>query len=127
MIKKTYNLLNQTILGPKWLLNHRMKSFFHIISNDINNKGFSILDIGCNDGWYWDKYFKNENITGLDISPPLKSKKSIIKGDAQKLPFKDKTFDVIFLFFMLDDILHPLKALDEVKRVLKPAGKIYLF
>lgn len=44
------------------------------------------------------------------------------QGDAENLPFKDNTFDVVTCQTVLIHLKNPLKALSEMKRVLKKGG-----
>ena len=44
--------------------------------------------------------------------------------DAEKLPFPDKTFNVVSVAFGLRNMTHKEKAIAEMHRVLKPKGKL---
>lgn len=87
--------------------------------------GKKVLDIGCGFGLYVD-YLSSRGFQafGVDfvedfIKTAKKTKKgNFVKGDANCLPFKDKTFDTVLLFDILehgDDE----KILLEAKRVAK--------
>lgn len=43
-------------------------------------------------------------------------------ADVYNLPFGDATFDCIFICFVLEHLFHPVKAMKELKRVLKNGG-----
>lgn len=45
------------------------------------------------------------------------------EGDAQALPFADKSFDVVTIAFGLRNVTHLSQALGEIRRVLKTGGK----
>ena len=85
--------------------------------------GKEILDIGCATGIYVDFLSKKDlAVTGIDLVKEFvtraKSSKQgeFIVGSADKLPFKDKSFDSLYIFDLLehgDD----LKILTEAKRV----------
>lgn len=45
-------------------------------------------------------------------------------GDAEALPFEDKTFDAYSIAFGIRNVTHVDKALSEAYRVLKPGGKL---
>lgn len=46
-----------------------------------------------------------------------------IVGDAERLPFADRTFDVYTVAFGLRNVTHLDRALNEARRVLKPGGR----
>ncbi len=52
------------------------------------------------------------------------SKIEFINGDALKLPFNDNFFDAVTVGFGLRNVNDLTKALEEIKRVLKPGGII---
>ena len=58
-----------------------------------------------------------EYITG-DIESPLAK----VKMDIHEIPFEDNTFDVIFCNHVLEHVDDDIKAMSEIKRVLKPGG-----
>lgn len=47
-------------------------------------------------------------------------------ASAEKLPFKDESFDLILCFETIEHIENPQKALKEIKRVIKKDGKVIL-
>lgn len=88
-----------------------------------------VLDVGCNDGAMMKllKDAKGCDVTGVDVSETalaLAREKNlkVINADAEKLPFKDHTFDVAILREVLVHIHEPIKALKEIRRVLKKDG-----
>lgn len=46
------------------------------------------------------------------------------QGDIFALPFSAKSFDHIFICFVLEHLSHPLEALNKLKALLKPGGTI---
>jgi len=95
------------------------------------SRDWKILDVGCRDGmWLW-MLHKNKfkNLFGIDISKKaleMASKKghNVTRGDAQKLPFPDEEFNFVSIIHTLEHCPEPLKVLAEIKRVLKPNGRI---
>ena len=51
---------------------------------------------------------------------------SLQKGDMYRLPFEDQEFDTIILDDVLAEAEHPIRALQEARRLLKPGGRVFL-
>ncbi|HJH26051.1 MAG TPA: hypothetical protein C5S37_04575 [Methanophagales archaeon] len=66
--------------------------------------------------------YANSRVRGTDIEGRLKFK----KGDVQKLYFEENTFDVVFSANMVHWVSKPLIMLNEIKRVLKPDGYLFI-
>lgn len=49
-----------------------------------------------------------------------------IKGKGEKLPFKDKFFDLVIITNVIDHVHNYKEVLSEIRRVLKKSGVIYL-
>ncbi|MBS3147293.1 methyltransferase domain-containing protein [Candidatus Woesearchaeota archaeon] len=81
-------------------------------------KSDKLLDVGCGTGKITELFFCDA--TGIDPSEKLlaKAKIPVVKGNAEKLPFPDKSFDIVI---SLTAIHHadPKKAVEEIKRVAK--------
>jgi ubiquinone/menaquinone biosynthesis C-methylase UbiE/glycosyltransferase involved in cell wall biosynthesis len=90
--------------------------------------GSSVLDVGCNSGEMMLLLKEKKcRVVGVDVSDvALKIAKEkglrVFNASAEKLPFKDNRFDVVVLREVLIHIHEPLKALKEIRRVLKPTG-----
>ncbi|WP_297325045.1 class I SAM-dependent methyltransferase [Nitrosomonas sp.] len=46
--------------------------------------------------------------------------------DIHDLPFENESFDAVVCISILEHVPYPLKAISELKRVLKPGGKIWV-
>lgn len=99
--------------------------------------GDHVLDIGCGTGRLY-QLFEDMSIAyvGLDQSKNLLKfakkeypKGRFILGEMTKLPFEDNEFNIIYCiatFHHLPDQKARIKALEEMKRVLKPEGLIVM-
>lgn len=102
-------------------------------------EGSLILEVGCGVGAQTQIIAPQNpscHFTGVDISEKslnaaknLLAKKGIenielLKADFHYLPFSDKSFDHVFLCFVLEHVESPHLLLEELKRVLKPGGSI---
>ncbi len=95
-----------------------------------------ILDIGSNGGVLTSRLaglFPQAQVVGIDVYEEAvkhaQSRHPAIAfrvADAQKLPFKEKEFDLIFCLETLEHIVLPAKALSEMKRCLKDSGRIVI-
>ena len=50
-----------------------------------------------------------------------------VRGDAQELPFRDRSFDAVCCFAAFHLFADPMRALDRMTAVLTPGGRIALF
>ncbi|MFG2213022.1 methyltransferase domain-containing protein [Streptomyces sp. NPDC048638] len=46
------------------------------------------------------------------------------QADVYELPFQDASFDAVFLCFVLEHLADPVRALGELRRVLRPGGSL---
>lgn len=95
-----------------------------------------IIEIGCGTGAVLNDFteVKDKYIFGLDISEKFihiaqnrLSNACMTIGDANELPFKDCSFDVILCHFFLLWIHEPINALREMKRIARKDGIIIVF
>lgn len=101
----------------------------------LPNEGL-ILDIGCGNGRNMTniKEGKNQQFKGVDscqnfVDISIKNGKDVILGDMCNLPYPDNTFDAILSiasFHHLSTNKRRQEGLQEIKRVLKPGGKILM-
>src|SRR4051812_30374013 len=77
-----------------------------------------LLDVGCGMKPYEKTWFSNASkYVGLDYSAE-KSKADVI-GTALELPFADSSFQTVVSTEVLEHVPNPLRALSEIRRVLK--------
>lgn len=90
-----------------------------------------VLDLGCGDGLNIMIFRENgiKNVIGIDISRNLvkiaqknNPRNKFALGSAEKLPFKDGTFNIVFVDSVFHHLLKYDKAIKEIKRVLKKGG-----
>lgn len=99
-------------------------------------QGDAVLDAGCGTGNYTIELAKRgATIVGIDSSEEmlawagLKAKGERLKAsfqvaDAMNLPFPDSSFDAVISNGLLCFLKEPEKALIEMRRVLKPGGRL---
>jgi ubiquinone/menaquinone biosynthesis C-methylase UbiE len=87
-----------------------------------------VLDVGCGTGLLL-RHMKEDAI-GLDINPwnvkkaREHTRRQIIRADAELLPVRPAVFDLVVCTETLEHLPDPLRALEEMRRALKPNGKV---
>ncbi len=107
------------------------KNYRKRILSEVQGK---VLEIGVGTGKNLPYYnFNKIEYTGIDFSEKMLAKANkrfpkakLLEMDAQELQFKDNSFDYIITTFVLCSIPDPVKALKEMRRVLKKEGKIIM-
>jgi ubiquinone/menaquinone biosynthesis C-methylase UbiE len=106
------------------------------IANEIPSGG-SVLEIAPGPGYFCielAKLNRNYSITGLDISRTFveiatqKAAEAGVRaefrqGNASNMPFLDNTFDFLLCRAAFKNFAQPVRALQEMCRVLKPGGR----
>jgi SAM-dependent methyltransferase len=89
-----------------------------------------VLDAGCGSG----RIFRYElqagcRVVGVDIGAELRDNPNVderVRGDVQRFPFADASFDAVLASHIMEHLPEPERALAEVARVLRPAGRFLL-
>ena len=91
-------------------------------------KEAKVLDVGCGDGYGTYKLSRaGYKAVGVDLSEVMIQKEGawrgpgfiLYKGDLSSLPFENEQFEAIMAINSLEWTEEPLRALNEIKRVLK--------
>lgn len=123
-----YNLAAADYDKKEKYLNSFEKDKFIPLLGEV--KGKTILDVGAGTGRTSVVLAKmGAEVTALDVSEEmlkeLKNKNSkieIVVGDAESLPFPDKSFDAVVAGFLIVHLKDPTRFFDEAYRVLKDGG-----
>lgn len=119
------------LVKPKWwdIYFLSVNKKIEVLTNSIkfyleNKKNLKILDVGCGSKPYF-PLFKNFALEyiGIDIK---KSEFVDIVASAESLPFADNYFDVVVSTQALEHIKNYQMAINEMFRVLKPNGIVFL-
>ncbi len=94
------------------------------------------LDVGCGKGIFLSRLVKSFKVkgAGVDLSPKVikiakakMEKCQLMVADATALPFLNKSFDAVFCLDTLEHVKKQNQALNEMVRVLKPKGFLYIY
>lgn len=101
-----------------------LNSFIKSETLNLNQRKYRALTIGAG-GETEAIIKKNKNIELVSIDINKKKNPDIIM-DVNNLKFDQNHFDIIFIFEVLEHLPNPHIAIDEIHRVLKKSGKIFL-
>ena len=93
-----------------------------LIRQLIPQAGLTMLEVGAGNGFFSVTFAKHFDLTCTDFSQnmlgtnPLPTERKI-RAHAERLPFEDATFDVVFCGNLLHHLEEPLVAVREMARV----------
>ncbi|MFO0574806.1 MAG: methyltransferase domain-containing protein [Polyangia bacterium] len=94
--------------------------------------GDRVLEVGCGAGNILEQIGPGAELHGVDLSPFLLEKAArrlgpravLQQGFAEKLPYADASFDRVYCSEVLEHVLDPGAVLAELRRVVKPGGRV---
>lgn len=112
---------------------------FHGAFNPEDLRGMAILDVGCGYGGrtiYYTEVCGARSAHGVETTLPkvercrqlaaeFGSRTTFSVGTVEELPFPDESFDAVLSFDVLEHCQDPRRAVAEITRVLRPAGKTW--
>ena len=115
----------------------RRQIFFDLLDKNLRHQGcepgsMEILEIGCGAGGMLQPLAEYGRVTGLDYSADSmrycrsRGFDRVVTGLGSELPFPDESFDLVALFDVIEHIPDDRQVLEEVKRVLKPDGVVFI-
>ena len=117
-------------------VNHRVyRSIKEDLFRDLHG---TVVEIGPGSGINFRYFPDGKKITWIGIEPnesfhsmlTQKAKEfgitaSLVSGDAENIPLPDMSADAVICTLVLCSVTKPTRALMEMKRILKPGGKLY--
>ena len=106
---------------------HEQPGYFRDVTRHFEPSA-RLLDVGCGTGWLAEHF---EDYTGVDGSPDAVSAavargRNVSLADVdQPLPFADVSFDGVVLKDLLEHVADPVAVVAEVRRVLRPGGRVF--
>lgn len=101
--------------------------------------GRRILEVGVGTGLSLPFHRPDNRVVGIDLSSDmlrvaqrrvermgLPNVEGLLEMDAEKLAFEDDSFDVVVAMFVMTVVPEVGRAMQELRRVCKPGGEIYI-
>jgi SAM-dependent methyltransferase len=117
-----------------------LRRMYHRLSGDVDPRDFveipegaRVLDYGCGHGSYLaDFQARGVNISGAEIAENLVEACCAHGFDVRRvehpdrIPFDDNEFHVVYLMQVFEHLRDPSGFMQELNRVLKPGGTLYI-
>jgi ubiquinone/menaquinone biosynthesis C-methylase UbiE len=96
-----------------------------------------VIEIGAGTGRSLPHYDRAKRVVAIEPDenmakrierrlPDVRVPVEVVSASAEALPFPDESFDAAVAAFVLCTIPHPARALAEIRRVLRPSGRLAL-
>jgi ubiquinone/menaquinone biosynthesis C-methylase UbiE len=96
-----------------------------------------VLEIGAGTGINVEHYPSSASVVLLEPDPHMRRRLDerlaasdrslqVVEGSAEALPFPDASFDAVVVTLVLCSVAHLDRALAEIRRVLRPGGRLLL-
>ena len=139
-----FNMQNDGVMSySMWQYNkgvETIKFYLEHTESDTMFKNKDVLDIGCGAGGKSLYYLSlgANSVTGIDVVAKYKDEAYALQSelgltgfkfyveDASKMSFPDNSVDTVIMNDAMEHVAKPAEVLNEVYRVLKPGGKLYV-
>jgi SAM-dependent methyltransferase len=112
------------IIHPFYIIRRRLARAIAGKAQEIEGR---VLDFGCGSQPYRGDFAHVADYVGVDVAVSGHSQtnsKVDIYYDGRTLPFPDASFDAVISFEVFEHVFNLDEILDEIRRVLKPGGKL---
>src|SRR5918996_2917216 len=135
MMEHTYPILFRVEQSHWWYTGRRriIAEFVEAICRRVTDRRPRILDVGCGTGANLIMLSKYGDAEGVDISEDAlafcreRGLDKVRLGAGEELPYGDGTFDLVTAFDVVEHMDDDLAGLSEMRRVLRPGGRVLLF
>jgi len=135
MMEHTYPILFEVEQSHWWYIGRRriIASLVEQICRDVKDRRPRILDVGCGTGANLLLLSQYGDAEGVDISEDAlmfcreRGLEQVKLGAGEELPYENGTFDLVTAFDVVEHMDDELVGLREMRRVLRPGGKVLLF
>jgi len=110
-----------------------LSNFVEEICRRVTDRRPRILDVGCGTGANLLMLSQYGDAEGVDVSEDAlafcreRGLEKVRLGAGEELPYDDGTFDLVTAFDVVEHMDNDLAGLREMRRVLRPGGRVLLF
>ena len=122
-----------TLGHPSYVWRRGQDRRLDLIRRYVPLEGRRILDVGCGVGAYVSKFRGfSEDVYGVDVDEEKIHKAAqtlprVLPAEAEALPFRDDSFDVILLHEVIEHVRSDKQTIREAMRCLRPGGEVVIF
>jgi len=135
MMEHTYPILYEVEQSHWWYIGRRriIAGFVEEICRKVTDRRPRILDVGCGTGANLLMLSKYGDAEGVDVSEDAlafcreRGLDKVTLGAGEEMPYDDGTFDLVTAFDVVEHMDDDLAGLKEMRRVLRPGGRVLLF
>jgi len=135
MKEHTYPIMFRVEQAHWWYTGRRkiLAGFVEEICRQVTDRRPKILDVGCGTGANLLMLSEYGDAEGVDISEDAlafcreRGLDKVRLGAGEQLPYDDGTFDLVTAFDVVEHMDDDLAGLREMRRVLRPGGRVLLF
>jgi ubiquinone/menaquinone biosynthesis C-methylase UbiE len=138
--KAKWDKWSETADGKGLMYDYLRRAQLSVIGLSDIKENMNFLDIGCGTGWAVGQAAKaagnRGSFYGVDLSSGMIEKAKanfpgrenfhFINASSDSIPLDDNLFDRIICTNSFHHYLHPGKAMQEIRRLLKTGGKIFI-
>jgi ubiquinone/menaquinone biosynthesis C-methylase UbiE len=98
----------------------KVDEIVRLVERDAPSQGMTLLDVGSGNGYFSHHLKRRFDVTALDFSRKILSICPIekkVQAAAERVPFRDGAFDVVFAANLLHHAPEPVDIIDEMLRV----------